>query len=88
MRRNSTVSERGLDIGEEGNGWIRNGKCYFRVDRGGIVGVKNCDLDAFFLCTGLTLAKLLSVISNTFPEGDEGRTQAIKLIHSHVPRNH
>lgn len=88
MRRNSTVSESGLDIEGESNGWIRNGKRYFRWYRGEIVGVKNCDLDAFFLCTGLTLAKLLSVISNTFPEGVEGRTQAIKLIHSHVPRNH
>jgi len=59
-------------------GWIR-----VRV-----VGVKKCYLDAFFLCTGVSLAKLCLVISNTFPEGAQGRTQAIKHIHSHVPRNY
>jgi hypothetical protein len=42
----------------------------------------------FSLGTGVSLAKIKIVKSNTFPGGANGRIQAIKLTQYHVPRTY
>ena len=84
VRRDSMVAERGLDmVGRlAGGGGMESG--FFEGKSGG----KYVEKLPFSLGTGVSLAKIKFVKSNTFPGGADGRIQAIKLTQYHVPRTY